>query len=55
MGYKRKEVNGYVNGEKAAKNLVALALEQNKMLDDVKKELRARFPEIIFKVEPAGK
>jgi hypothetical protein len=49
--YKRKEVNGYVNGEKVAKNLLALALKQNKMLDEVKKELREHFPEIVFKAE----
>jgi hypothetical protein len=48
---KRKEVNGYVNGKKVASNLVELALQQNKMLDAVKKELRAHFPEIVFKVE----
>jgi hypothetical protein len=48
---KRKEVNGYVNGEKVVKNLVTLALKQNKMLDEVKKELRDHFPEIVFKVE----
>jgi hypothetical protein len=47
----RKEVNGYVKGEKVAKNLVALALKQNKMLDDVKKELREHFPAIVFRVE----
>jgi hypothetical protein len=48
---KRKDVNGYVNGKKIAKNLLALALKQNKMLDDLKKELREHFPEIVFKVE----
>jgi hypothetical protein len=55
MGYKRKKVNGYVNSKRIAKNLVALALEQNKMLEDVKKELRAHYPEIVFKVEPEEK
>jgi hypothetical protein len=48
---KRKDVNGYVNGKKVAKNLLALALKQNKMLDEVKKELREHVPEIVFKVE----
>ena len=46
-----KEVNGYVNGKKIAKNLVSLALKENRMLDDIKKELREHFPEIIFKAE----
>jgi hypothetical protein len=49
--YKWKDVSGYVNGKKVAKNLLALAVKQNKMLVDVKKELRERFPEIVFKVE----
>jgi hypothetical protein len=48
---KWKDVSGYVNGKKVAKNLLALAVKQNKMLVDVKKELRERFPEIVFKVE----
>jgi hypothetical protein len=48
---KRKDVNGYVNGKKVATNLLAMALKQNKMLDDLKKELREHFPEIVFKVE----
>jgi protein required for attachment to host cells len=51
MEHKQKEVNGYINGKKVAKNLVLLALEQNKMLGDVKKELKAHFPEIIFRQE----
>jgi len=46
-----KEVNGYVNGEKVAANLVALALKENKMLADVKAELKEHFPTIEFKVE----
>jgi len=50
---KRKEVNGYVNGSRIAKNLVALALKQNRFLDDVKRELKETFPDIVFKVEAA--
>ena len=48
---KKKEVNGYVDEKKIAKNLVALSLKENKMLTDVKKELREHFPSIVFKVE----
>jgi len=51
MAYKRKEVNGYVDGKKVAKNLIALALKENKMLNEVKAELKKHFPTIIFKVE----
>jgi SPX domain protein involved in polyphosphate accumulation len=51
MKAKRKDVNGYLNGKKIAKNLLALALKENKTLDDVKKKLREYFPEIVFKVE----
>ena len=47
----RKEVNGYLNGKKIAKNLVALALKEYKSLDEVKKELKEHFPDIVFKVE----
>jgi len=49
-----KEVNGYVNGEKVAANLVELALKENKLLTDVKAELKEHFPTIIFKVEKAA-
>jgi hypothetical protein len=51
MKAKQKDVNGYLDGKKIAKNLLALALKENKALDDVKKELREHFPEIVFKVE----
>ena len=46
----RKDVDAYLNGKLIARNLLALALEQNKMLADVKKELQAHFPEIEFRV-----
>jgi len=45
------DVNAYVNGELIAEKLLALALKQNKMLDDVKKELREHFPNVVFKPE----
>jgi hypothetical protein len=48
---RRKDANGYLNGKKIAKNLLALALKENRTLDEVRKELREHFPEIIFKVE----
>jgi len=51
MAYKRKDVNGYVGGKKVAKNLLALALKQNKTLNEVKIELKEHFPTIVFKVE----
>ena len=47
----KKEVNGYVNGEKIARNLIAKALKENKTLSAVKNELVSYFPEIEFKVE----
>ena len=40
-----------VNGEKVAANLVALALKQNKLLTEVKAEMKEHFPTIEFKVE----
>jgi len=51
MGYKQKDVNGYVDGKKVAKNLLALALKENKSLNEVKRELKEHFPTIVFKVE----
>ena len=51
MAYKRKEVNGYADGKKVAKNLIALALRENKMLIEVKAELMRHFPAIVFKAE----
>jgi len=45
------DVNAYVNGELIGKKLVALALKQNKTLDDVKKELREHFPNVEFRPE----
>jgi hypothetical protein len=51
MKAKQKDANGYLNGKKIAKNLLAWALKENKTLDEVKKELREHFPEIVFKVE----
>jgi len=45
------DVNAYVNGEPIAEKLLALALKQNKTLDDVKKELREHFPNVEFKTE----
>jgi len=51
---KRKEVNGYVDGKQVTKNLVALALKENKSLNEVKREMKEHFPEIVFKVEAEG-
>jgi hypothetical protein len=51
MKTKRKEVNGYVKDKLVAKNLIALALKQNKFLDNVKRELKENFPTIVFKFE----
>jgi hypothetical protein len=48
---KRKDVNGYVNEVLIVRNLLALALKQNRMLDDVKKEHRELYPDIVFRVE----
>jgi len=48
---KRKEVNGYVNGEKVASNLIAKALKENKLITEVKAELKEFFPTIVFKAE----
>ena len=44
------DVDAYVNGERIAKNLLDLALKQNRMLDDVKKELKEHFPTVEFRV-----
>ena len=44
------DVDAYVNGERIAKNLLALALKQNRMLDDVKKEIKEHFPTVEFRV-----
>ena len=48
---KEKKVNGYVNNELVAKDLLTLALKEYKMLSEVKNELKKHFPTIVFKVE----
>jgi len=50
MAYEKMDVDAYVNGELIAKNLLDLALKQNRMLVDVKKELKEHFPTVVFKV-----
>ena len=47
---KNRDVDAYVNGERIAKNLLAMALKQNRMLDDVKKELKEHYPTVEFKI-----
>jgi len=49
-----KEVNAYVNGELIMRDLLGYALKQKKpakSLDDVKKEMRERYPNVEFRVE----
>jgi hypothetical protein len=45
------DVFAYVNGELIGEKLLALALKQNKTLDDVKNELREHFPNVEFRPE----
>jgi len=45
------DVNAYVNGKKVVKRLLVMALWLNTTLDDVKKQLRAHFPNVVFKTE----
>jgi len=49
-----KDVNAYLHGKLIAKNLLKLALSQNKMLADVKNELRSHYPSIEFKIVGKG-
>ena len=46
--FHKVEVNGYVNDEIVAECLIGLALKENKLLSDVKNELRERYPGIRF-------
>jgi len=50
MAYEKMDVDAYVNGELIAKNLLDLAMKQNRTLVDVKKELKEHFPTVEFKV-----
>jgi len=52
---KAMDVNGYVNGELIVKDLVKIALKEDKFLTDVKKELRETYPSIVFKVEKSDR
>lgn len=46
----RKTVWAYLNG-KPVVDVLGLALDVNMMLDDVKRQLKAECPEVVFKVE----
>ena len=41
----------YMDGKVFIKDVVQMALDQNKMLSDLKEELKEQYPEIEFKVE----
>jgi len=45
------DVNGYVNGELIVKDIIRVALMENRFLTDIKNELRGIYPNIVFKVE----
>jgi len=47
-----KTVNAYLFGKLLATDLVKIGLNENKFLDDVKKEFKEIYPEIEFRIEP---
>lgn len=50
---KRKKLTSvaYMDGKVFIKDVVQMALDQNKMLSDLKEELKEQYPKIEFKVE----
>jgi len=51
---KIKTVNAYLMGKLLAKDLVKIALKQNKYLSDIKTELKETYPNVVFRVEFIG-